>query len=127
MKPRIALCVIATVLITPVMSRAHDGAHGPSVSSPASVPEVRTGKTTGKVLEITDNTITVETQKKNQALKATYLIDRKTKTKGSPEVGQDVVVKYREERTGPVATNIEVKKAKSPAAVGEGNLSRRFR
>lgn len=122
-KPRIALCAIATLLIIPVMSRAHDGAHGPSASAPPSIPEVRTGKTTGRVLEINDNTITVETKKKDQALKATYIIDQKTKTKGSPEVGQDVVVKYREERTGPVATNIEVKKAKQPPA--ESNLSRR--
>lgn len=126
-KATIASCAIAAVLITPMMSRAHDGAHGPSAPLPTSVPEVRTGKTTGRVVQIDENTITVETIKKNQALKATYLIDQKTKTKGSPEVGQDVVVKYREERTGPVATNIEVKKAKSPTAVGEGNLSRRFR
>ena len=124
-KAKIASCAIAAVLITPFMSRAHDGPHGPSASSPASVPEVRTGKTTGRVLEVTDNTITVETKKKDQALKATYMIYRGTKIKGSPEVGQDVIVKYREERTGPVATSIEVKKAKS--AVQEGTLSRRFR
>jgi len=107
----LASFAIAAVFMTPFTSSAHDGPHGGS-GSPPSVPQVRTGKTTGRVVAVTENAITVETKKKDQALKATYLIDRQTKTKGAPEVGQDVVVKYREELVGPIATNIEVKKHK---------------
>ena len=110
---RIASCAIAAVFMMPLTSSAHDGPHGASASPPsASVPEVRTGKTTGRVVEVTDNAITVETKKKDRVLKATYLIDGRTKTKEAPAVGQDVVVKYREERAGPIATNIELKKTK---------------
>lgn len=95
----------------------HDhGSSGSSMPMP-SIPQVRTGKVTGKVVDVSDNSITVETNKKGQTLRAaTYLIDGRTKTKGTPTVGQEVVVKYREERGALVATNIEVKKTKRPGA-----------
>jgi hypothetical protein len=80
------------------------------------MPQVRTGKVTGKVVDVNDNSITVETNKKGQTLKATYLIDGRTKAKGTPAVGQEVTVKYREDRGAQVATNIEVKKTKRPGA-----------
>lgn len=93
----------------------HD--HGSSMPMP-SVPQVQTGKVTGKIVDVSDNSITVETSKKGDSSSraATYLRDGRTKTKGIPAVGQEVVVKYREERGALVATNIEVKKTKRSGA-----------
>ena len=108
--------VLAAVLSGPFMAWAQHGGHGGSSTPMPSVPEVRTGKTTGKVVEVNDNSITVETNIQGETLKATYLIDRRTKTNGTPAVGQEVVVKYREERGVLVATNIEVKKTRRPGA-----------
>ncbi len=109
----LATLAFAVVLSGPFAAWAqHD--HGSSMPMP-SIPQVRTGKVTGKVVNVSDNSITVETNKKAQTLRAaTYLIDGRTKTKGTPTVGQEVVVKYREERGAAVATNIEVKKTKRP-------------
>jgi RNase P/RNase MRP subunit p29 len=110
----LATVALVAALNGPSMAWAqHD--HGSSMPMP-SIPQVRTGKVTGKVVDFTDNSITVETNKKGQTLKATYLIDGRTKAKGTPAVGQEVTVKYREERGAQVATNIEVKKAKRPGA-----------
>ena len=111
--------MLATVALVAVLSgpsvawAQHD--HGSSTPMP-SMPQVRTGKVTGKVVDVNDNSITVETNKKGQTLKATYLIDGRTKAKGTPAVGQEVTVKYREDRGAQVATNIEVKKSKRPGA-----------
>ncbi len=114
-KAKLATLAFAVLLGGPFVVRAqHD--HGSSMPMP-SIPQVRTGKVTGKVVDVSDNSITVETNKKGQTLRAaTYLIDGRTKTKGTPTVGQEVVVKYREERGALVATNIEVKKTKRPGA-----------
>jgi|DewCreStandDraft_2_1066082.scaffolds.fasta_scaffold22637_1 hypothetical protein len=112
--------ILATFALAVVLSgrfaawAQHD--HGSSMPMP-STPQVRTGKITGKIVDVSDSSITVETNNKGQTLRAaTYLIDRRTKIKGAPTVGQEVVVKYREERGVVVATNIEVKKTKRPRA-----------
>lgn len=107
----LATFVLAAVLSGPFMAWAQHGGHGGASTPMPSIPEVRTGKTTGKVVEVNDNSITVATNRKG-SLKVTYLIDRRTKTKGTLAVGQEVVVKHREERGVLVATNIEVKKTK---------------
>jgi len=72
----------------------------------------KTGKYTGKVVRVDQSSITIETQKKNQAERLTFQLTDQTETKGSVAVGADVKIKYREEMALRVVTAIEVKKAK---------------
>lgn len=107
----VAVLVLLAGSGPPVILAQHGGHEAPSLPSPA-VPLVQTGKVKGKVVEFSQTSITVETQRKGWAEKVTYLLGASTKTKGSLEAGADVIVKYREDRGMPTATSIEVKKRK---------------
>lgn len=91
------------------------GGHGGHSTASESLPSVRTGKIKGKIVEVDETSITVETQEKGKPVRTTCLIDPRTKTKGNPAAGEEVVVKYREEEGRKTATSIEIKKPKSPS------------
>ena len=63
--------------------------------------------------------LTLEMQKKGQAVRANYLIDVGTKTKGNVEVGAEVEVKYREVLGTFFSTSIEVKKPPQTGKAGK--------
>ena len=98
---------------------AQHAGHG-DYSPPPNVSEnVRTGKAKGKVIEFDRTLLTLEMQKKGQAVRANYLIDVGTKTKGNVEVGAEVEVKYREVLGTFFSTSIEVKKPPQTGKAGK--------
>ena len=116
--------LMAVVLFSPFfgfVALAQHGGHGGGgdYSAPPTVSEsVRTGKAKGKVVEFDRTSLTLETQKKGRAVRATYMVDDRTKTKGNLEVGAEVEVKYREMPGMFMATSIEVKKPGQRAKAG---------
>lgn len=98
----------------PVATAQHGGhsGGGGGMSMP-SVPAVRTGKVKGRLVQASPESITVETEKKGQTERSTYMLNERTKKKGDLEAGAEVVVKYREEPGAPVATSVEAKKPKN--------------
>lgn len=116
-----AILVLAILVVGTGLGAGHiaalpqHGGHGGGGHSPAmeSVPSIRTGKLKGKIVEVDETSITVETQEKGKPVRTTCLIDPRTKTKGNPAAGEEVVVKYREEEGRKTATSIEIKKPKS--------------
>lgn len=97
----------------------HAGHGGGDYSPPPTASEyVRTGKAKGKVVEFDRTSLTLEMQKKGRAVRATYMVDVGTKTRGSLEVGAEVEVKYREMSGMFMATSVEVKKPPQPRKAG---------
>ena len=80
---------------------------------------VRTGKAKGKVAAFDRTSLTLEMQKKGQAVRANYRIDVSTKTKGNVEVGAEVEIKYREVLGTFFATSVEVKKPPQTGKAGK--------
>ena len=106
------LVAVLLVGIGSSVVRAQHAGHGdPSFPFP-SAPAVRTGKAKGKIVEFDRTSITLETEQKGRTETVTYLVGDRTKIKGDLTPGADVVVKFREEDGGRMATSIEVKKAK---------------
>ena len=106
--------VVFTLLVSSqlfLLAGQHEGHGGISLPGP-SREFSKTGKYTGKVVRVDQSSITIESQKKNQAERLTFQLTDQTETKGSLAVGADVKIKYREEMALRVATAIEVKKAK---------------
>ena len=95
-----------------VVLAQHAGHGGGGSPPPMSAPAVQTGKVKGRIVEIQQNAITVETQQKGRLVKLTYLIDGQTTTKGSPVVGGEVVLKYQGGLGMEKATSIEMQKPK---------------
>lgn len=111
----IAKVVVVAVLVGGIGSLrllAQHGGHGGYSSSPQPGEIARTGKIKGKVVEVSQNSIGVEAKQKGRIEKVSYFIDAHTKIKGNLEVGESVVVKYRQEYSVRTATSIEVKKSK---------------
>lgn len=111
----IAKVVVVAVLVGGIGSLrllAQHAGHGGYSSSPQPAEVTRTGKIKGKVVEINQNSIGVETEQRGRTETVFYFIDARTKIKGNLEVGESVVVKYREEYSVRTATSIEVKKSK---------------
>ena len=109
----VAVSVLVAAVEAPLAVAQHSGHEMPSVPSPAA-PVARTGKAQGRILELSNTSITLETQRKGRAEKVTYLMGGETKRKGDLGVGADVVVRYREERGNNIATSVEAKKQKRP-------------
>lgn len=111
--------VLVTVALTTAMGSigtwAQHAGHGGVPSSPPA-PSASFGKLKGKVVELGQNTITVEKLKKHETEKLVILMDGRTEVKGDLQVGADVVVKYREELGNRTATRIEVQKPKEKKA-----------
>lgn len=116
--------IVAVVLISPVgslVALAQHGGHGGGGDyspAPNMSESVRTGKTKGKVVEFDRTSLTLETQKNGRSVRATYMIDERTKMKGNLEVGANVEVKYREMPGMFMATSVEVKKPKQTGKAG---------
>lgn len=112
----VAGAVVAFVLGTGTQAiwGQHEGHGGgmPSMAAP-SVPQARTGKIKGQIVDTQEHSITVLAKKNGKVTRSIYLLDSQTKTKGSPAIGAEVVVKYREQLGVITATDVEVPKAKS--------------
>jgi len=126
MKSRVGDELVAAVIFIAFLSQfvalAQHAGHGGGgdYSPPPNMSEyVRTGKAKGRVVEFDRTSLTLEMQKKGQAVRATYLIDAGTKTKGNVELGAEVEVKYREVPGTFFATSIEVKKPPQTGKAGK--------
>ena len=91
MKSRVGAELVAAVVFVAFLGQfvalAQHAGHGGDYSPPPNMSEsVRTGKAKGKVVEFDQHSLTLEMQKKGQAVRAKYLIDVGTKTKGNVEV-----------------------------------------
>ena len=110
--------VIAALLAgfhTPAAVAQHDGHDGSGgiEPGPESAPGIRLGKIKGKVVELSQESITVEWERCDRIETATYMIDGRTLTTGKLAPGVEVVVKYRDADDGvQVATSIEAKRGK---------------
>ena len=126
MKSRVGAELVAAVVFIAFLGQfvalaqhAGHGGGGGDYSPPPNMSEsVRTGNAKGKVVEFDRTSLTLETQKKGRAVRATYLIDAGTKTKGNVEAGAEVEVKYREMPGMFMATSVEVKKPRQAGKPG---------
>ena len=108
-----AMLAIAVMIATGTIETwAQHAGHGGVPSSPQPAPSVWFGKVKGKVVELGQNTITIEKLKKREAERFVVLMDGRTEVKGDLQVGADVVIKYREGLGSRTATRIEVQKPK---------------
>ena len=81
-------------------------------SAPPSTQGAWFGKAKGKVVQLDQNSITIEREKKGKTEKILFLITDRTDIKGVLGPGADVTVQYREESGNRTAAKIEVQKPK---------------
>ncbi len=88
----------------------HSGHSG--YPSAESAPKAWFGKVEGQIVQLDQNSIILERQKKGRVERVVLLISQHTKVEGELKLGAKATVNYREEYGNRTATRIRVKKDK---------------